>query len=311
MLWIFFSLFPFSVANIWNLGTIQSVGIIAGELLCDNIPGLVTAQRRLCTRHPHLMQPIAIGIRNSIFECQFQFRYERWNCSLDWKFGGVSALVVSRESAFVHAIASASVLHTLSRSCDSGYPNCPCLHKYHYKEGGCSSSATFALRYGRKFIDAREKVSKDAQSVINLHNNRVGRRVLRQLQKKLCKCIGTSGSCIVRQCWKKNAPLRRIGQELRARYDKSKKVVARDGKIIFGSSSSHRNDLIFLENSPDYCSTSGRTCTLNNCDKLCCGRGFKLTKVERKNKCNCIFKWCCEVVCEVCSSFQAQTVCND
>lgn len=85
--------------------------------------------------------------------------------------------VVSKESAFVHAIASASVLHTLSRSCDSGYSNCPCLHRYEYDVGVCSSSIRFALRYGRKFIDAREKVSKDAQSIVNLHNNRVGRRV--------------------------------------------------------------------------------------------------------------------------------------
>lgn len=235
--------------------------------------------------------------------------------------------VLSKESAFVHAIASASVLHTLSRSCDSGFSHCPCLHKYEFDQGICSSSIRFALRYGRKFIDAREKVSTDTQSIVNLHNNRVGRRVsfwyyaieskcifntqiLRKLQKKLCKCIGTSGSCIVRQCWKKNPPLRQIGYELRLRYDRSRKIITKDGRIVFNRNETNRNNLIYLENSPDYCSTAGRICTLNNCDKLCCGRGFKEKKVERKNKCNCIFKWCCEVVCEVCSDFLTQTICN-
>lgn len=40
-------------------------------------------QKRLCRREPGLAETLRDAIRLGILECQFQFRSERWNCSLE------------------------------------------------------------------------------------------------------------------------------------------------------------------------------------------------------------------------------------
>lgn len=45
-----------------------------------------------------------------------------------------------------------------------------------WKWGGCSADIEFGLKFSRKFLDARE-IEGDARSLMNLHNNRAGRRV--------------------------------------------------------------------------------------------------------------------------------------
>lgn len=45
-----------------------------------------------------------------------------------------------------------------------------------WKWGGCSADIEFGMKYARKFLDARE-IESDARSLMNLHNNRAGRRV--------------------------------------------------------------------------------------------------------------------------------------
>lgn len=48
-----------------------------------------------------------------------------------------------------------------------------------WKWGGCSADVEFGMRYTRKFTDARE-LERDARTLMNLHNNRVGRTVRMQ-----------------------------------------------------------------------------------------------------------------------------------
>lgn len=45
-----------------------------------------------------------------------------------------------------------------------------------FKWGGCSADVEFGMRYARKFMDARE-LERDARTLMNQHNNRVGRTV--------------------------------------------------------------------------------------------------------------------------------------
>lgn len=45
-----------------------------------------------------------------------------------------------------------------------------------FKWGGCSANVEFGMRYARKFMDARE-LERDGRTLMNLHNNRVGRTV--------------------------------------------------------------------------------------------------------------------------------------
>ena len=51
--------------------------------------------------------------------------------------------------------------------------------------------------------------------------------------------------------------------------------------------------------------TRDRTCNvtshgIDGCDLLCCGRGHNTRTEKRKEKCHCIFHWCCYVSCQEC-----------
>jgi len=49
-----------------------------------------------------------------------------------------------------------------------------------WKWGGCSSDVAYGLKFARLFVDSREK-EDDAKSLMNLHNNAVGRKVSWQI----------------------------------------------------------------------------------------------------------------------------------
>lgn len=75
-----------------------------------------------------------------------------------------------------------------------------------------------------------------------------------------------------------------------------------------------KKDIIYSEESPDFCTpnmktgslgTEGRQCNISSagtdsCDQLCCRRGYKQTTIKESENCNCQFKWCCEVICQTC-----------
>lgn len=89
----------------------------------------------------------------------------------------------TRESAFVHAIASAGVAFAVTRACADGSATicgCDTRHKgppgEGWKWGGCSEDAEFGSMVSREFADAREN-RPDARSAMNRHNNEAGRMV--------------------------------------------------------------------------------------------------------------------------------------
>lgn len=43
--------------------------------------------------------------------------------------------------------------------------------------GGCSDNVQYGADFARTFVDAREKIVRDARALMNLHNNGAGRRV--------------------------------------------------------------------------------------------------------------------------------------
>lgn len=89
----------------------------------------------------------------------------------------------TRESAFVHAIASAGVAFAVTRACADGSATicgCDTRHKgppgEGWKWGGCSEDVDFGSMVSREFADAREN-RPDARSAMNRHNNEAGRMV--------------------------------------------------------------------------------------------------------------------------------------
>ena len=69
-----------------------------------------------------------------------------------------------------------------------------------------------------------------------------------------------------------------------------------------------RSDLTYIEDSPSFCrqgryspGTSGRSCAKgDNCDSICCGRGYNVQRRTVVKACRCEVIWCCKVKCKEC-----------
>ncbi|KAG9335859.1 hypothetical protein JZ751_003516 [Albula glossodonta] len=282
-------------ASWWYMGTIGS------QVMCDNVPGLVNKQRQLCRQHPKMMQAIGAGIKDWIEECQYQFRNHRWNCSTmarDHTVFGRILLRSSREAAFLYAISSAGVVHTLTRACSQGeLESCSC--------------------------DPEKKgTSRDSKGTFDWGG------CMKRFMNLECKCHGMSGSCTVRTCWLAMADFRHTGEYLRRRYNGAVQVVQlsessgkdcgmeveklqtstcraaeRPGDDISARGPGVPQPTHIL--SEGSVGTGGRVCNrtsrgVDSCEVMCCGRGYDTSRVSRTTKCECKFHWCCAVRCRDC-----------
>ncbi|KAB0803860.1 hypothetical protein PPYR_00830 [Photinus pyralis] len=318
------------------------MGLALGELLqmseaphCHKLPGLSAGQGRICQLYQDHMLAVASGAHQALLECRHQFQHRRWNCSvLDELnvFGPVTS-IPSRETAFTHALAAAGVTYAVSRACRDGHlSSCGCSRmgrpktlKKDWIWGGCGDNLEYGYKFTQGFIDVRERERKfkkgsrrQGQSLMNLHNNEAGRRAVIKTSRVTCKCHGVSGSCSLITCWQQLSNFREIGDYIRDKYDGATEVrVTKHGRLKLRNSKFRlptANDLVYLEESPNYClrnvsigslGTQGRTCNrtsidLDGCNLLCCGRGYNTLKSTIKERCQCKFKWCCEVECKTC-----------
>ncbi|KFP63536.1 Protein Wnt-2b, partial [Cariama cristata] len=217
----------------------------------------------------------------------------------------------------------------IPRACSQGYLKaCSCdpLKRGRSKDergefdwGGCSDNINYGIRFAKAFVDAKEKKVKDARALMNLHNNRCGRMAVKRFLKLECKCHGVSGSCTLRTCWLAMSDFRKTGDYLRKKYNGAIQVTMnQDGTGFTVANKNFRKptktDLVYFENSPDYCvmdksagslGTAGRVCNkmsrgTDGCEVMCCGRGYDTTRVTRITKCECKFHWCCAVRCKEC-----------
>ena len=130
-----------------------------------------------------------------------------------------------------------------------------------------------------------------------------------------CKCHGLSGSCELQTCWTKLPNFREITVRLQQKYDEALRITSsNNGKSMLRNQQIDSEDLIYYEDSPDYCvpskrkgslGTVGRICDpvasdSSSCKSLCCGRGYKEERVVQIQKCQCRFYWCCHVKCQMC-----------
>lgn len=73
-----------------------------------------------------------------------------------------------------------------------------------------------------------------------------------------CKCHGVSGSCTLRTCWLAMSDFRKTGDFLRKKYNGAIEVIVNQDKTGFTVANKDfrkatKNDLVYFENSPDYC----------------------------------------------------------
>jgi len=308
--------------------------------VCQALPGLTTQQVNLCSRLPETVESVPFGTKRGLVECEYQFRNELWNCSDNRDSRRIQQTIErgSKETAFLYAVTSAGVVHTIARDCASGnLTECGCDSRGQgqstpegWKWGGCSDNLRYGVNFARKFIDGPDKrqlkKTGELRNLMNLHNNKAGRMALSRLMLMKCRCHGVSGSCNLKTCWRSLPRFADIGDYLKEKYDKSAVKVSG----LEGGKSSERfrrgvtdspaalpvskRSLVYIQPSPDYCSVdpqarilgpSGRRCNADSdgrdgCQYLCCGRGHRTEVVVEYEKCHCKFVWCCKVQCKKC-----------
>lgn len=271
---------------------------------CYGVPGLSSQQMRVCENKPDLIPTLRLGANLGITECQRQFQKERWNCSTTNSssvFGEVIN-IGSREAGFVYAIASAGVVHAVSRACRVGnLSDCACETKRKRKQqysgwewGGCNDDVRHGIAISKMFVDAPEHTArvqsyplataqdrstrsaraKRGRYLMNLHNNEVGRRAVENLMHSQCRCHGVSGSCTVKTCWDKVPHFSHVGDVLKAKYRDAVEVVYNKRKRRIKRKEQRRmriskDSLVYIERSPNYCSPNAKLGILGTSGRVC------------------------------------------
>ncbi|KAJ8961762.1 hypothetical protein NQ318_021363 [Aromia moschata] len=196
-----------------------------------------------------------------------------------------SKLPPNRETAYAKAIIAAGIAHAITKNCSRGeIKDCGCDPKFgqpstaisgdvvtsdktrtqQWSWGGCSDDPKYALEVTRKFLDGLEKGS-DTVAYVGRHNARVGREIIRDTMVRRCRCHGISGSCSVQTCWMQVAPFEVVAKKLWEKYKKAVRLTHHvvEMALVVGNSArdvgeekevpERRKELIFLEQSPDYC----------------------------------------------------------
>ncbi|GIY99950.1 protein Wnt-8, partial [Caerostris extrusa] len=294
-------------------------------------------------------ESVLFAVEKGMEECRNQFEWDRWNCprSSFNLFSRSDKQPSTREMAFLHSVVSAAIVISITKNCSLGhFSTCGCdeskkggfdSNGFHW--GGCSDHLKTGNRMSKLYLDNRE-TGRDLKALVNLHNNRVGRVVVKKTMKKTCKCHGISGSCEIQTCWMRVRNLKEVGKTLKDTYLKANHVefnvngfnlppVVQKrsralGKKTHDQLNVPKRQLAFLDESPNYCydnkftgpkGTLGRTCSRSrgkgvskaqrtSCKELCrsCGYRVKVTSYQvKKNNCDCKFTFCCEVNCKNCT----------
>nr|XP_046263071.1 protein Wnt-8a-like [Scatophagus argus] len=294
---------------------------------------------------------VQMGAQSGIQECKHQFAWDRWNCPENTLQLSTHKDLrrATRETSFVHAISAAGVMYTLTKNCSMGdFDNCGCDDSRIGQTGGrgwiwggCSDNVAFGEKISKQFVDALEG-GHDSRAAVNLHNNEAGRLAIKATMRRACKCHGVSGSCSIQTCWMQLADFREVGNYLKMKYEHAKKLEMDKKPARAGNSADNRGaiahtfrsiartELIYLEDSPDYCvknqslefqGTEGRECLKGDkstsqwerksCRRLCyeCGLRVVEKRIEVVSSCNCKFHWCCTVKCDRCTQVVTKYYC--
>lgn len=297
--------------------------------------------------YPLLQRIVKAGGHRGLQECQRQFKNDPWNCTLNNKnvykelpiFVKTTLPYATPETALLHAISSAAITHEITLQCrQHKIPGCGCVDTKNrpakgngdWQWGGCSDNIWFGENKTKSFIDSLESPEQNARSAVNLHNNEVGRKVVRSNLKRECKCHGVTGSCNLKTCWRSLAPFGKVGAELKRKYRQAVKVTLVDNALRDQKSKTpvERRDkkLVYLDSSPDFCVRNltvgtpgmlGRTCSSDDiseskCQSLCnsCKLNPQTEPLEKQVDCRCKFVWCCSIKCEKCRQEYSLTTCT-
>jgi len=203
----------------------------------------------MCQKKPKLIEQIKSGLTDAVFYCERQFKLDRWNCSQE-PLNYYTTLMneYTKEKAFVQAMTSASIVHSIVRACARGdLPDCKCdnFHpdnkqfllneafkrnttfntveldhlatKLKLKE--CSDNIAYGFRHAETFLLPR-KINRERYK-LDVHNYMAGRQVITEGITRSCACHGVSGACTQQSCYDRIPSMKTIAEKLRKKYDES------------------------------------------------------------------------------------------
>ncbi|XP_052896084.1 protein Wnt-4 isoform X2 [Anopheles moucheti] len=285
-------------------------------------------QNHQCRRDIGLPEAIKEARRLAVTHCEEQFRYDRWNCSIETRGKRNIFKKVYRETAFVHALTAAAITHAVARACAEGkMTKCQCASERKpeatslaWRWGGCSDNLKHGKRVARNFLELQPK-NFDPVAEMLRHDSEVGISAITSAMTDRCKCHGVSGSCSMKTCWRRLGDFNTTAALLRTKYHLAirkipvnNKTSRRSAPRDFRPRETVYDQLYYFETSPTFCSvTRGRRCLHpDNCATLCCGRGYTTKVIKTLEKCRCRFTngRCCQVVCDYCEKYEDRYYCK-
>nr|XP_020641465.1 protein Wnt-7b isoform X2 [Pogona vitticeps] len=280
--WIFYVFLCFGVIYV-KLGALSSVVALGANIICNKIPGLAPRQRAICQSRPDAIIVIGEGAQMGINECQYQFRYGRWNCS-----------ALGEKTVFGQELREAGKPLSPMPSLLLG------LHMPSPLPAARETSVTVAVTERNKVLEERMKLECKCHGVSGSCTTKTCWTTLPKFRE-----IGY----ILKE--KYNAAVQvEVVRASRLRQPTFLKI-----KQIRSYQKPMETDLVYIDKSPNYCEedastgsvgTQGRLCnrtspSADGCDMMCCGRGYNTHQYTKVWQCNCKFHWCCFVKCNTCS----------
>lgn len=140
-------------------------------------------QNHQCRKDLGLPDTLIEARRLAVTHCEDQFKYERWNCSIETRGKRNIFKKLYKETAFVHALTSAAMTHSIARACTEGrMTKCGCgssnknTHinaKSNWKWGGCNDNLKHGKRVTRAFLDLRGSSNVDEITELLRHDSEV------------------------------------------------------------------------------------------------------------------------------------------
>ncbi|XP_013100646.2 protein Wnt-4 [Stomoxys calcitrans] len=316
--------------------TVMAVFTSQGQMggPCRYMPA-TRRQNHQCRKEFGLPDTIREARRLATTHCEDQFRYDRWNCSIEIRGKRNIFKKLYKETAFVHALTAAAMTHSIARACSEGrMTKCSCGPRKHnrpdqtFEWGGCNDNLKHGKRVTRSFLDLRGGESDEVTEILR-HDSEVGIEAVSTMMKDKCKCHGVSGSCSMKTCWKKLADFNATATLLRQKYNQAIRKAPNTRTMRREATSSRvkkpkqrrkkqqqsqYTTLYYLETSPTYCSvTKDRQClNPDNCANLCCGRGYVTRVFKQVEKCRCRFNngRCCQLICDYCQRYEDRFFCK-
>lgn len=88
----------------------EEAAVKAHYKVCDRLK-LEKKQRRMCRRDPGVAETLMEAISMSALECQYQFRFERWNCTLEGRYRASLLKRGERDRGLIRAAGTSCIWH--------------------------------------------------------------------------------------------------------------------------------------------------------------------------------------------------------